>query len=209
MPETFRPLRALPIRTGAPTRRDMRRKTSSASPLPNGPASRHRQRCQSLSRPLNERCDVRRRIAACRRAGCRHSGDANEGGYTDCKRPDDREGELPALGRHGVLHDTMGCMKAGDHGRCDERSGDEQARPGRADRGKQELTEAEGQSGCHEAKEDGAGPSRTCIVCPCSSSHACEKRESVHGKREEQAAEESDGGEAEKNSDEDRGGVSV
>ena len=48
---------------------------------------------------------------------------------------------------------------------------------------------------------------RAGAIGPCAGSHAREERKSEHRKREEEPAEEADGGDAEENADEDHGGV--
>lgn len=139
--------------------------------------------------------------------GGRHSIDAREGDDADRDRSDDREYGLPCLRRHGVSHDAMGGMETGDDSGGDEGCCDEQACPGRTDGGEQELADAEGQAGGDKADDNRAEPARAGAIGLCAGSHAREERKSEHCKREEEPAEEADGGDAEENADEDHGGV--
>jgi hypothetical protein len=60
-----------------------------------------------------------------------HSRNTPESGDADRNGSDDRKHHLPALGRHGVLHDAMGCMKASNRSRSDVSRRDEKSRPDR------------------------------------------------------------------------------
>jgi hypothetical protein len=81
------------------------------------------------------------------------------------------------------------------------RRGDEQPRPGRAHEGEQELADAERSARGDEADDNRAEPARAGAIGPCAGGHAREERQREDGKREEQPAEEADGGDAEENAE--------
>src|SRR3546814_1437048 len=92
-------------------------------------------------------------------------------------------------------------METCDHGRGDERGSDEQTRPGRAHRDEQDLAEAESQTGGDKSDKDSAEPSRAGAIGPHANGHARKEWEGEHRTREEEPAEEADGGDAEQNAD--------
>lgn len=76
------------------------------------------------------------------RAGGRYARDAREGGDADRDGADDREHQLPGFRRHGVFHDAVRGVVAGDGGGRDEGERDQQPRPQWTDQFEQKLAKA-------------------------------------------------------------------
>src|SRR3546814_2318512 len=92
------------------------------------------------------------------RGHCCHA-DQSRDANGDC--PDDGEDDLPGVGGHGVFHDAMCRVVAGESRRRDEGECDHEAYPKRTDEGEQELPEAERQCSGDEADDDRAEPACT------------------------------------------------
>ena len=91
-------------------------------------------------------------------AVARHSSDPQEGCDADGNGADNRECDLPPLGRHEVFRDAMRGMMAGNNDRRDEDKGNRELRPERANGSEQELASAESKSRGQHADENGAKP---------------------------------------------------
>ncbi|MCO8017896.1 hypothetical protein NI456_03390 [Brevundimonas diminuta] len=142
------------------------------------------------------------------RASGHHARKTRERGDADRDRTDDGKHQLPGFRRHGVLHDAVRGVVAGEGGGRDKGERDQQPSLEWANNPEQELAEAERQPGRDHADQDRARPARARVIRPTAGGEAREEGQREDGEREQKPSEEADGRDGKDDAEKDHGGVS-